>query len=171
MKRALAWIWFLLLAALLFFGATFIAAKATPEELAFGLGLFGFLLLANPLIFGYAGLLNFLSAVARGQASTKGVGEALQLPLELIEELSAAALAALWFNQLAPYRYAYYGLFLLLFLIALAPQLAGPVLGWGGVLTGLMWGAAVPTVIVFGLEIAAGWQLAGLLRDMEGKGA
>jgi len=164
MKKALAWIWFLLLAALLFFGATFLAAKATPEELAFFLGLFGFFLLANPLIFGYAGLLNFLGDAARGQARAETAYKALGTPIELQDEKAALTLALLWFNQLAPYRYAYYGLFLLLLLVALAPQLAGPVFGWGGVLIGLMWGAAVPTVVVFGLELATGWQLAGLLQ-------
>ncbi len=167
MKRALAWIWFLLLAALLFFGASFIAAKATPEELAFFLGLFGFFLLANPLIFGYAALLNFLGDVARGHAKAETAYKALGTPQELQDEKAVLTLAVLWFNQLAPYRYAYYGFFLLLLLIALAPQLAGPAFGWGGVLIGLMWGAAVPTVVVFGLEIAAGWQLAGLLRIEE----
>ena len=160
MKRALAWLWFLLLALILFFGAA-LFAKATPEELAFALGLFGFLLLANPLLFGYAGLLGFLTEVQAGSARPERVAEATNAPLELLKDLAGAALAAFWLRELAPYRYTYYGLFLVLLLVALAPQLAG---GWAfaGVLTGVLWGASVPTVLVFGLELATLARLAGL---------
>jgi len=165
MRKALAWLWFLLLALFLFFGAM-LFASATPEELAFALGLFGFLLLANPLIFGYAGLLGFLAQVEAGTAKPEVVAEATRTPLELLEKLSGLALAAFWVRELAPYRYAYYGFFLLLLLIALAPQLAGGIFGWAGALTGVLWGAAVPTVLVFGLELLAFAKIAALAREV-----
>jgi len=166
MKKALAWIWFLLLALLLFFGAA-IFVSATPEELAFALGVFGFLLLANPLIFGYVGLLGFISKAKAGLAKAETVAEATRVPLGQLEGLEDLALAALWLHELAPYRYTYYGLFLLLLLIALAPQLAGGAFAWAGTLAGVLWGAAVPTVIVFGLELAAAASLAALVRERE----
>ena len=166
MKRALAWIWFLLLALLLFFGAA-VFVSATPEELAFALGVFGFFLLANPLIFGYAGLLNFIAEVRGGGGRAETVAEATRIPVDQLAELEGLALALLWVRELAPYRYTYYGLFLLLLLIALAPQLAGGAFAWAGTLTGVLWGAAVPTVIVFGLELAAAASLAALVRERE----
>jgi len=165
MRKALAWLWFLLLALLLFFGAA-LFASATPEELAFALGLFGFLLLANPLLFGYAGLLGFLAQVEAGTARAEVVAEATRTPIEILEKLSGLALAAFWVRELAPYRYAYYGFFLLLLLIAIAPQLAGGVFGWAGTLTGVLWGAAVPTVLVFGLELMAYAKIAALAREV-----
>ncbi len=164
MRTRLAWLWFLLFALFLLFGAWAFAA-ATPEELAFALGLFAFLLLANPLLFGYGGLLGFLAQVRAGTARAETVAEATHAPFELLERLGGAALAGFWLKELAPYRYTYYGLFLLLLLVALAPQMAGGPLAWAGTLTGVLWGAAVPTVLVFGLELAASWQLASLLRE------
>jgi len=166
MKKALAWLWFLLLALLLFFGAT-VFAGATPEELAFLLGLFGFLLLANPLLFGYAGLLGFLAEVEAGTAKAERVAEATHAPLALLKDLAGLALATFWLKELSPYRYAYYGLFLLLLLVALAPQLAGG-LAFAGVLTGVLWGAAVPTVLVFGLELTTLARIAALARATQG---
>ena len=163
MKKALAWLWFLLLALVLFFGAA-LFTSAIPEELAFALGLFGFLLLANPLIFGYAGLLGFLAEVQAGTAKPERVAEATRAPLELLKDLAGLALAAYWLRELAPYRYAYYGLFLLLLLVALAPQLAGGFV-FAGVLTGVLWGAAVPTVLVFGLELVTFSRIAALARE------
>ncbi len=162
MRKALAWLWFLLLALFLFFGAS-LFASATPEELAFALGLFGFLLLANPLLFGYAGLLGFLAEVQAGTARPERVAEATRTPLALLENLAGVALAAFWMRELAPYRYAYYGLFLLLLLVALAPQLAGGLV-FTGVLTGVLWGAAVPTVLVFGLELVTLARVAALAQ-------
>ncbi len=164
MRKALAWLWFLLLALLLFFGAV-LFASATPEELAFALGLFGFLLLANPLIFGYAGLLGFLAEVQAGTAKPETVAEATRTPVEILERLGGLALAAFWIRELAPYRYAYYGFFLLLLLIALAPQLVGGGFAWAGALAGVLWGAAVPTVLVFGLELTAFARVAALARE------
>ncbi len=162
MRKALAWLWFLLLALFLFFGAALFTG-ATPEELAFALGLFGFLLLANPLLFGYTGLLSFLTEVQAGTARPEQVAEATRAPLALLENLAGVALAAFWMRELAPYRYAYYGLFLLLLLVALAPQLAGGFL-FAGVLTGVLWGASVPTVLVFGLELVTLARIAALAQ-------
>ncbi len=164
MRKVLAWLWFLLFAFALVLGAVAFA-QATPEELAFALGLFGFLMLANPLLFGYAGLLGFLAELRQGSARAETVAAALHYPIELLRELAALPLAALWLKELAPYRYAYYGLFLLLLMVAVAPQLSGGVLGLSGVLAGALWGAALPTAMVFGLELAASWQLAALLRE------
>jgi len=166
MRRALAWIWFLLLALLLFFGAA-LFASATPEELAFALGLFAFLLLANPLVFGYSGLINFLAEVRAGTGKAEAVAEATRVPASQLEGMEGLALAAFWLRELAPYRYAYYGLFLLLLLVALAPQLAGGAFAWAGTLAGALWGAAVPTVLVFGLELAATLGLASLAKELK----
>jgi len=164
MRRALAWLWFLLLAVLLFFASTLLARRVTPEELAFLLGLVGFFLLANPLIFGYAALLNFIAAAEQGRARLEDAWEMLGTPPELRVEREAATLAVLGLRALAPYRYAYYGLLLLLLLLVVTPQLAAPPFAWGGTMIGLLWGAAVPTVLVFSLEVAASWRLAGLLQ-------
>jgi len=164
MRKALAWLWFLLLALLLFFGAA-LFASATPEELAFALGLFGFLLLANPLIFGYAELLDFLAEVQAGTARPETVAAATRTPVEILEKLGGIALAIFWIRELAPYRYAYYGFFLLLLLIAIAPQLVGSTFAWTGALAGVLWGAAIPTVLVFGLELATFARLAAIARE------
>ncbi|WP_457643428.1 hypothetical protein [Persephonella sp.] len=153
------WGAFTLLIAMLFFGLSILFLTATSVEFAYLLGLFSFLILANRLLFGYGWIVNILDRVIEVKkvedSFRRKIEEKLQNkePAEHIKDLSFRALLILSFKDLDYYRYAYYGLFLLLVLLTLMAKfnLLGEFV-IGKYLEGVFWGAATVTFFVWGVE-------------------
>ncbi len=146
-----------------------LVAIAYPEFASFLIGLFGFWIFANRLIFGYGGLANSAAAFLKGkQPLKKDILAKAKQPIEKLEELSIASLFALWQGVLEPFKYAYYFAFFLVFVCAMLFEL--DLLG-GGIAAiaakGLMLGAAVPTLLVFGLDLMAAHYVASALKFEE----
>lgn len=141
-----------------------------PQEIAFFLGMLVFLLIGNRLLFGYGALAVYLQEVRAGRADSKQDQRAFMRSrawsVHRSSELTQAGLAVFWAERLDPQRYAFFGLFALLFLTTLVSAL-DPVtnLITGGYLEGALWGAAVPVLFVFLFEALARWQIDELLAE------
>ncbi len=131
---------------------------AFPEGAAFILGFLGFYLLANRLIFAYGGMLAVLGQILRKEEIDKrALAGKINQPIEKLEELTESALVALWMAAVDPFRYAYYGIFMLmlLFTILFKLNIFGNAL-FGAVVEGAFWGSALVTFFVFSLELFVG---------------
>ncbi len=143
-----------------------VVVAAYPEFAAFFVGLLGFWLFANRLIFAYGGLANTGAALLKGKEFAKEelLAKAKQ-PVSKAEDLSIGALLALWQSTLEPFKYAYYLAFFLVFVCAMLFEM--DLLG-GGVSSiaakGLMLGAAVPSLLVFGLDLLADHYVSSCLK-------
>ena len=130
-------------------------AIAHPEYAAFIIGLLGFWLFANRLIFGYLGLTTFASSFLKGQElDKKELLLRARQKITKLEEWAVVSLLALWQEVLEPYKYAYYLAFFLVFVCTMLFELGfwgGEIASW--VAKGLMFGAAIPTLLVFGLDL------------------
>jgi hypothetical protein len=169
MQRVLWWIAFALFVALVVFGLFVISAviASNPWTAAFFLGFLGFWLFANRLIFGFGGIANAAKAFLDGKvpdkaelakklAKTKEMAQ-----LQKLEELSVVALLGLLRNSLEPFKYAYYLGFFLVFLLAVLFELnIISSLVFGPIAQAVMLGAAIPTLLVWGLELLADYYLA-----------
>ncbi|WP_457568347.1 hypothetical protein [Desulfurobacterium sp.] len=143
-------------------------AASNPETAAFLIGLIGFWLFANRLIFGYAGVANTASMFLKGEEISKEKLIAkVKEPVEKIKEMSIASLLVLWYNSLEPFKYAYYLAFFLVltFSIILGMNIivAAPV---ALVVKALTYGAAIPTLIVWGLELLSGYYIAEVIKKV-----
>ncbi|WP_456384586.1 hypothetical protein [Persephonella sp.] len=155
------WIAFGLLLFLLFYGMTLIFLTSTSVEFAYLLGLVSFLLIGNRLIFGYGWIAYILDSVISlkqiRDEHTQKVKEKLQTramePEEKLKELSFKAMIMLLLKDQDYYRYAYYGIFLLLTVLTLLAKfnLLGEFV-IGKYLEGVFWGAATVTFFVWGVE-------------------
>ncbi len=130
---------------------------AYPEFAAFFVGLLGFWLFANRLIFGYGSLANTAAAFLKGKDFTKeDILSKFKQPVSKVEDFTVGSLLALWQSSLEPFKYAYYLAFFLVFICAMLFEmdLLG---GWlpGVAAKGMMLGAAVPSLLVFGLDLLA----------------
>ncbi len=155
-ERTLWWIFFIIFIAFLVLGALFFAATIieNPVAASFFLGLTGFWLFANRLIFGFAGITNTAHTIAKGEEVDRDkLAEQSREPVERVKDLSLVSLLILWRNFLEPYRYAYYLAFFLTFVISMLFQLNIIQSYVGVVAKGFMFGASVPTLIVLGLDI------------------
>ncbi len=172
MQRVLWWIVFGIFAAVIVLGIFLfsLVIAAHPEAAAFVIGFFGFWLFANRLIFGYGGIANTAKAFLDGEIPDKSEiakkiaksPEAAQL--QKLEDLSAAALLSMWLSSLEPFKYAYYFGFFLVFLIAALFELniiSSIVIG--PIAEAVMLGAAIPTLLVWGLELLAGYYVGQVL--------
>ncbi len=172
MERIVWWITLILFAALIGLGIFFLAAAvaSNPETAAFVLGLLGFWLFANRLIFGFGQIANFSSSFVEGEELNKEeiTQKVAKSPEEAkvkgLEKLGVAALLAMWRSSLEPFKYAYYLAFFLLFLFAVLFELnVISSLVFGSIVEALTLGAAVPTVLVWGLELLADYYLSKAL--------
>ncbi len=148
-----------------------VTVASNPEAAAFVLGLLGFWLFANRLIFGFGQIANLASSFVEGEEVEKEevAKKVAQSPQEAklrgLEELSVAALLAIWRSSLEPFKYAYYLGFFLLFLFALMFELnIISSLVIGPVVEALTLGASIPTVLVWGLELLSGYYLSKALE-------
>lgn len=166
MQRVLWWIVFGIFIAVIVLGIFLfsLVIAAHPEAAAFVIGFLGFWLFANRLIFGYGGIANAAKAFLDGEIPDKSEiaqkiaksPEAAQL--QKLEDLSVAALLSMWLSSLEPFKYAYYLGFFLVFLIAALFELniiSSIVIG--PIAEAVMLGAAIPTLLVWGLELLAGY--------------
>ena len=166
MQRVLWWIAFGLFIAVIVLGIFLfsLVIAAHPEAAAFVIGFLGFWLFANRLIFGYGGIANAAKAFLDGEIPDKSEiaqkiaksPEAAQL--QKLEDLSVAALLSMWLSSLEPFKYAYYLGFFLVFLIATLFELniiSSIVIG--PIAEAVMLGAAIPTLLVWGLELLASY--------------
>ncbi len=177
MERVLWWISLILFLGVVLVGLFFLSAvvAANPEAAAFLIGFLGFWLFANRLIFGYGGIANAAKALIEGEevdreSVLKHVAKNPDAAkLQRIEKLSTAALLSLWYGALEPFKYAYYLGFFLVFLLAILFELniISSVI-FAPISEAVALGAAVPTVIVWGLELLAGYYLnQSILKALE----
>jgi hypothetical protein len=161
-ERFLWWFVFVILAGVLilsFLGlfslATIIAVN--PEAAAFSIGFAGFWLFANRLIFGYGILANSAKAFLDGKELDKEkIAQKINQPIEKLEDIGIVSLLVMWKNSLEPFKYAYYLGFFLVFTIALLFEFnIISSITVAPIAKGLMFGSAIPTVIVWGLELTA----------------
>ena len=160
-ERVVWWVILALLAggvALALAGVTgWLLLPSYPEEGAFLIGLVGFWLMANRLLFGYGALLTTIDKALKGEALDRGFLESrTREPLERLKELAEVSLILMWLRELEHSRYTYYGLFFLLAMLTLLTKLN--LLGemvLGNYLEGTFWGASVITFLVWALEITA----------------
>lgn len=135
-------------------------ALLTPQELAFLLGLSGFMLLASRLVWGYGALAAFVRQALAGAEPDRTRAES-EVRVPEPERLGLAALAGLWLAALEPYRYAFYAVYTGLFLVTLAAKLALPLPdAWGWVtgsllIEGVFWGASIAALLVWSLSLLA----------------
>ncbi|GEM_PF-842207 len=173
MQRFVWWVVFLLFTAFvllsIFVLTTTVAAN--PEAVAFVISLMGFWLFANRLIFGFGGIANAASAFVKGDALDKDrivskVAVNAQMgKLQKLYELEVVALLGMWKSALEPFRYTYYFAFFLIFLMATFFELnVLSSLVFGPIVKAVMLGAAVPTVIVWGLELLSDYYLSRALE-------
>ncbi len=155
------WLTFALVLVIAFYGVSLAILSATSVEFAYLLGLISFLLLGTRLLFGYGWIANLLDKVISLKKITFSQKEALKErlerrnlePLERLQDLSFKALIMIALKDLDYYRYAYYGIFLLLTLFTLLTKfnLLGDFV-IGRYVEGVFWGAATVTFFVWGLE-------------------
>jgi hypothetical protein len=164
MERVIWWIAFAVFTAIILLGFFVLATvvSANPETAAFVLGLLGFWLFANRLLFGFGQIANLASAIAEGEeVDSKEVAKKVakrpeEAKLRGLEELNAVTLLSMWRGALEPFKYAYYLGFFLVFLLAVLFELnivSSAVIG--PIVIALTLGAAIPTVLVWGLEMLA----------------
>ncbi|MEO2083180.1 MAG: hypothetical protein ABGX12_04045 [Desulfurobacteriaceae bacterium] len=180
MQRAVWWIALTLFSLTIAFGLFLMTASvaANPEAAAFILGLLGFWLFANRLIFGYGAISNTAEKVIEGEDVNKEeIAEKVAKSPEAakaqkLEELEAAALLSMWYGVLEPFKYAYYLGFFLLFLVAALCELniLSSVI-FGPVVEAVTLGAAVPTLLVWSLEWLARQQVSSALEKLLSKNA
>ncbi len=155
------WLSFGFVLVLLFYGISITFLTATSVELAYILGVLSFLLLGNRLLFGYGWIANLLDGVISSKEIQSYDREKLKdrlekknfEPEERLRELSFTALVMLALKDLDYYRYAYYGVFLLLAVLTLLAKfnmLGNFVIG--RYIEGVFWGASTVTFFVWGLE-------------------
>ena len=164
MQRVLWWIVFGIFVTVIVLGIFLfsLVIAAHPEAAAFVIGFLGFWLFANRLIFGYGGIANAAKAFLDGEIPDKSEiaqkiaksPEAAQL--QKLEDLGVAALLSMWLSSLEPFKYAYYlGFFLVFLIAALFEMNIISSLVIGPVAEAVMLGAAIPTLLVWGLELLA----------------
>jgi hypothetical protein len=155
------WIAFLIVLFLIMFGVAMAIFSSTPIELTFLLGLVAFGLFANKLLFGYGWITSILDKVISKKEVQQEHLEDLRDKLqdksiqsrEVTEYLSFSALIMMMFKDLDYYKYAYYGIFMLLAILTVLTKfnLLGNLIV-GKYLEGVFWGAATITFFVWGLE-------------------
>jgi len=180
MERLVWWLIFAVFTAVVLLGLFVLATviSLNPETASFVLGLLGFWLFANRLIFGFGQIANMAGAIAQGEEVTsEEVAEKVakspeEAKLRGLAELNAVTLLSMWRGALEPFKYAYYLGFFLVFLFAVLFELniiSSAVIG--PIVIALTLGAAIPTVLVWGLELLADRCLAGALekavKDLE----
>ena len=172
MERIIWWIALIFFAVAVALGLFVLAAAvaSNPETAAFVLGFLGFWLFANRLIFGFGQIANLASAFVEGEEVNKEeVAEKVakspeEAKLRGLEELGVATLLAMWRSSLEPFKYAYYFGFFLLFLFAVMFELnIISSIVFGPIVEALTLGAAIPTVLVWGLELLSGYYLSKAL--------
>ncbi len=142
-----------------------------PSEVAFLLGLGGFYLLGNRLVFGYGALARFLDEVAGGRDTAQSREQALERSgvkgLEP-EALGAIGISLVWLERLEHYRYPFFGLFMLLLILTLLAKFSPlGLVALGNYLEGAFWGAAVVCFFVMVLDGFCRWVLGELVRAAE----
>ncbi len=166
MQRVLWWIAFGIFVAVIVLGIFLFSliVASHPEATAFVIGFLGFWLFANRLIFGYGGIANTAKALLDGEIPNKEeiAQKVAKSPeaakLQKLEELSVAALLSMWLSSLEPFKYAYYLGFFLTFLISILFELnIISSLVFGPVAEAVTFGAAIPTLLVWGLELLASY--------------
>ncbi len=154
-ERAVWWIFFTLFVIEIVLGILiFPATVAThPEAAAFLLGITGFLVFSNRLIFGYGSIVDITYALLQGKEVDREKLETMSKePAEKVKDLSILSLITLWKNSLEPYKYSYYLAFFIVLIVTILFQLNITPSYLNIIAEALMLGAAVPTVIVWGLD-------------------
>jgi len=142
---------------------------ATPQELAVVMGFGGFMLLASRLLWGYGAVMGFAESLQRGEVPDRSQAEAAAR-VAGADELSSEVLAGFWLAALEPYRYAFFAVYMLLFLIVLALKLAVPLVSvWSWItgstlIEGVFWGASIAALIVWAFAATATAQVVDLTR-------
>ncbi len=166
-EKTLWWVFFIIFVAFLVLGTLFFAATIieNPVAASFFLGLTGFWLFANRLIFGFAGITDTAHLIAKGEDVDRyRLILHSREPMERVKDLSLISILILWRNYLEPYRYAYYLAFFLTFIISMLFQL-NIIHSYVGIIAkGFMFGASVPTIIVLGLDVFSRAYMAELLK-------
>ncbi len=166
-ERTVWWVFFIIFVAFLVLGTLFFTATIieNPVAASFFLGLTGFWLFANRLIFGFAGIVDTAHTIAKGEDIDRDkVVSMSKEPVERVKDLSIVSILFLWRNYLEPYRYAYYLAFFLTFVISMLFQL-NIIQSYVGVIAkGFMFGASIPTIIVLGLDVFSRAHMAELMN-------
>jgi len=128
-----------------------------PELSAFTLGLLGFILFGNRLIFGFSYIANAASSLLRGESvSRESLESKAPKEITLKEAGGIFELLVVWRSSLEPFKYTYYFafFFLLLFSIMFELNILSAVMV-APIVEALTLGAAVPTVLIWGLSLLA----------------
>jgi hypothetical protein len=139
-----------------------------PSIGAFLIGVFGFWLFANRLIFGYGEMANLASEYLAGKISEQeaikkgNFPEKTKKPEEEISRLSFLSLITLWQASLEPYRYAFYLGFFVLLILDLV--LEGEIIN-ADMLHALFLGALIPVLLVWSMEHLAGYYVEKLAKE------
>lgn len=155
---------FLIILLLTFFTAyVSLLAVTIPEGLAYVTGLVIFFLLGNRLLFGYAGLIITMDHLLKEEElDRERLIEKTKTPLEMVKDLSNLTLIGLWMKDVDYYRYAYYGIFSLLLLLALLSRMK--LVEFGNYIEGSFWGAATVTTLVWSLDMTAHYMIGKILE-------
>ncbi len=132
-----------------------------PESSAFVIGCFGFFLFANRLIFGFTGITNTAIKVIENREIDKNkLAEKCHHHLQNLNEFSNISLLYMWKGALEPFKYTYFFAFFLIFAFDILFELQILTMTTiAPVIKGFMFGAAIPTLIVWGLELMANFYL------------
>ncbi|NPA80554.1 MAG: hypothetical protein GXO29_05865 [Thermotogae bacterium] len=143
----------------------YMATLSSPLVATFLLSFIGFYLFANRLVFGYWGIISAAGYYSRSsKIDRERVARATNYPLQLLQNLTAAAVLSFWLSYLEPFKYALYLVFFLLFLFnALIKVNIITNVAFGPFVDAAFWGAFIPTFVVLILELLARWRLSKLL--------
>ena len=174
MERVFWWSFFILFLGTLIVGALFLpaAVSSSPEIAAFLLGLLGFWLFANRLIFGYAQIANAASSLKKGEEikreeiAQKALKNSKEISLREFSGLESKRLLLLWKGALEPFKYSYYfGFFLVFLLVALLKVGVVSFFEFVPVAEALILGATIPTLAVWSLELLSDCYLQEIFKE------
>ncbi len=170
-QRLLWWIIFLCSLIVLWLaltGVLYISIASNPEFFAFMIGLTGFWLFANRLIFGFGAIANTVYDYLENSndVNKEKIAEKSHHQLLNLENYTVPSLILLWKGAFEPYRYTYY--FAFFFTVALDILFELQILvipSVSSIIKGFMLGAAIPTLLVWALELMSGYYLNRMILE------
>jgi hypothetical protein len=139
-----------------------------PEQIAFFFGLGIFYLFANRLLFAYGQLSEFLDKQIKDETTEEDIEKAYHRSgankTHFLEQLTTAGISLIWLDRNEPYRYTYFGLYLLMVAFVFISNM-NLVTGFtvGSILEGFFWGATIVSLFVFAGHLVVSWQVGQLV--------
>jgi len=176
-EKILWWSVFLSLACLVAFTVLGVVSLAenvfwSPETFAFVVGLFGFWLFANRLIFGYSGIIEVAKAIIdkrEEEVEKEKIGQKAGVSSENVNEYSLQALLFMWKSYLEPFKFSFFLAFFLILALNLLFELnIITFVSVAPVVKAFFLGSAIPALFVWSLELMATYYV---FEVMKGKGS